>query len=176
MTRLKCTTLISMELGQAQLGDFVGSIFKKTNKLLSIQENFDLLDDMKHHLHRRYLTVVDFAVCEVFWVRYRKAFEEYHYDEGVKLGDCAWFSRSDMHRIDDSLCLLIPEGVKIAKTTKDYPGILDHWRIKMGTKWAYDGAPPPVTVKKSETVTPKKPAGEGKGLHGPTGRKRFYVK
>lgn len=174
MTRLRCTTGLGLATGQVQLGDFVGSIFKKTNKLLEVQVNFDLLDNMKFYLHRRYSDVVDFAVCEVFGKRYRKAFEDYSYHDGVKLNECVWFENSDKHRIDRELCRLVPEGVKIALKVKDYNAILNLWRAQMGTQWEYAGVPTSTTglgLLATVKVPPKVEA-----TIGPSGRRRVYIK
>jgi hypothetical protein len=174
MTRLRCTTGLGLATGQVQLGDFVGSIFKKTNKLLEVQANFDLLDNIKFYLHRRYPDVIDFAVCEVFGLKYRKAFEEYAYHDGVKLNECVWFTNSDKHRIDRELCRIVPEGVKIALKVKDYDAILNLWRAQMGTQWEYAGVPTSTTglgLLATVKVPPKVEV-----TVGPSGRRRVYIK
>lgn len=172
--RLKIVTSLGMETGLVQLGDFVGSIFKNTNKLLERHEYFDLLDNMKFQLARKYNDVVDFAVCEVFGLKYRQAFDEYSKKGGPELQDCKWFTGADRHRIDQVLCRIIPEGGKVCLTIKDYWAVLNMWRTKAGTKWEYDGAVTGASDPKASKAD--KASSRIEVTVGPTGRRRVKIR
>lgn len=172
--RPKIMTTLGMTPGQVQLGDFVGSIFKKTNNLLEQQMYYDILDDMRFKIGRMYDDVIDFAVCEVFGVKYREAFAEYKRNGGPELCRCKWFTRADRERIDHELCCLIPECVSVCMTIEDYWAILCMLRVKVGTKWEYDGSPAP---RQCAVVSDQQTGNRVfKEFINSSGKKRVYLK
>jgi len=132
-------TTIGIGTEQVQLGDFVGSIFRNVNRLLNDKHHCDMVEELKHRLGMKYHDIVDFAVCEVFGVKYREAFAKYDKGIGPKLSKCRWCTPADKVNIDNALCELILAGIPRCLTAKDYWAVLNMWRTKVGTKWEYDG-------------------------------------
>lgn len=167
---------IALGIGAKQVlcGEFVGSIFKNVNRLLDEKHHSDMVEELRHGLGMKYNNIVDFAVCEVFGVKYREAFSEYAKWTGPELSRCRWCTRAEKANIDQVLCELILAGIPRCSTKKDYLAVLNEWRTRAGTKLEYDAAltvtPDPIASKAD------KASSKVEVTVGPTGKRRVKIR